>query len=799
MRSQAHQQPSVPSRAQAAIARSSVPPSKLGIRESTPRHFDFRSVPMHAPAIVSDALQSSSQPLDQRALAHFGARFGHDFRRVRVHADALADASAASLRARAYTVGEDVVFRSGAFAPHTNAGHELLGHELAHVVQQSNAVSSTSTSQPGTPNIPILNDASAEREAVDTAADGARHAHGAVAGAGAGASVRQLGRVGVQCAPDPAVVDPEKELGPVVAKRWKSLYEEIWNRSLALTRVNQVSRTVERTRWINELHLLLGQLGEVTTEPALALVESSYRAWETKMFDVAFASDELWQDTIERAEDEQVRLAEGASTAGTYAFEYLTKEIAATKRRLVNVDSDLRVSEDSLALKALLDNDTHLWYGELRAARERVADLMAMLQVVGTLRGAGEDDAKLVPGWKDRVRDERIQLLRIAAGATKRDYRVAFEGLAKELDADRSAALARHKREKGFAEKGFDLVSGALSAIVDPFVEAGKQVVDLAQIVLHFASLTHYQPSFKSDMGKAAEQGAGTADILKGVIKNLIGTPKRLWTAIENDDWNAIGRETVNLYLLAKTGKEGAAKAVPLLRLVRARAVGLRGGMGAAAALEVLKIAKKEGLVIRFRMNEAPAIRLRELGHPAKPEFLKMKSIKEADTHLGANEADLGKVAYFKPKLPANLKQLGTKLQGQVNARFQARMKEWHKYKSEVQSLEARGLIKIEGDLVVDPQSGKAFTGDYDLFDIRKGSTSGQGVEFESLSKSVQDRLKASPVEAQHGSHLDWKEIPAGAADMFAEIILDARPTKNAKPLIEFHPDGRIRYTYFVD
>ena len=59
--------------------------------------------------------------------------------------------------------------------------------------------------------------------------------------------------------------------------------------------------------------------------------------------------------------------------------------------------------------------------------------------------------------------------------------------------------------------------------------------------------------------------------------------------------------------------------------------------------------------------------------------------------------------------------------------------------------------------------------------------------------------MKGKPLEVQHGAHLDWKEIPAGLADSFAEIVLATRPFKGAKPLIEFHPDGRIRYTYFSD
>lgn len=113
--------------------------------------------------------------------------------------------------------------------------------------------------------------------------------------------------------------------------------------------------------------------------------------------------------------------------------------------------------------------------------------------------------------------------------------------------------------------------------------------------------------------------------------------------------------------------------------------------------------------------------------------------------------------------------------------------------------LERAGLIKQEGQTLVDAKSGKAFTSDYDLFDIRKGSTQGPGIEYESLPESVRAALEESRIEIQHGAHPDWKEISAGQAANYAEIILNARPRAGAQPLIEFHPDGRIRHTYFVD
>src|SRR5882762_555811 len=89
-----------------------------------------------APPIVDDVLEQTGQPLDRATRALLEARFGYDFSRVRVHSDARANESARSVHAHAYTVGEDIVFDAGRFAPHTREGRRLLAHELTHVVQQ---------------------------------------------------------------------------------------------------------------------------------------------------------------------------------------------------------------------------------------------------------------------------------------------------------------------------------------------------------------------------------------------------------------------------------------------------------------------------------------------------------------------------------------------------------------------------------------------------------------------------------------------------------------------------------------
>jgi hypothetical protein len=92
---------------------------------------------MAGSTIADDVLNAPGQPLDARTRAFMERRFGHDFGTVRVHAGAAAAASAANTQAEAYTVGRDIVFGAGFYAPESRAGRELIAHELTHVVQQS--------------------------------------------------------------------------------------------------------------------------------------------------------------------------------------------------------------------------------------------------------------------------------------------------------------------------------------------------------------------------------------------------------------------------------------------------------------------------------------------------------------------------------------------------------------------------------------------------------------------------------------------------------------------------------------
>lgn len=89
----------------------------------------------------------AGQSLDPLTREEMEARFDHDFSQVRIHSDAGAGEAAERQDARAYTVGQQIVFAPGRYAPHTRPGKELLAHELAHVVQQRKP--STGEAQPG--------------------------------------------------------------------------------------------------------------------------------------------------------------------------------------------------------------------------------------------------------------------------------------------------------------------------------------------------------------------------------------------------------------------------------------------------------------------------------------------------------------------------------------------------------------------------------------------------------------------------------------------------------------------------
>jgi hypothetical protein len=86
------------------------------------------------------SVTGGGRSLSESVRNFFEPRFGHDLSQVRVHTGPRASESARAVNAQAYTMGHDIVFGAGRYAPGTDKGRRLLAHELTHVVQQAGSL-----------------------------------------------------------------------------------------------------------------------------------------------------------------------------------------------------------------------------------------------------------------------------------------------------------------------------------------------------------------------------------------------------------------------------------------------------------------------------------------------------------------------------------------------------------------------------------------------------------------------------------------------------------------------------------
>ncbi|MFH0781765.1 MAG: DUF4157 domain-containing protein [Pseudomonadota bacterium] len=83
-----------------------------------------------------NTIRGSGQSLSESTRSFFELRFGYDFSGVRVHSGEKASELSHGINAKAFTLGSDIVFGAGRYAPETGDGKRLIAHELTHVVQQ---------------------------------------------------------------------------------------------------------------------------------------------------------------------------------------------------------------------------------------------------------------------------------------------------------------------------------------------------------------------------------------------------------------------------------------------------------------------------------------------------------------------------------------------------------------------------------------------------------------------------------------------------------------------------------------
>ncbi|WP_374586864.1 eCIS core domain-containing protein [Ideonella dechloratans] len=96
-----------------------------------------------AQAQAIHGLRGQGQPMPAGERRFFEPRLGADLSQVRLHTDTPAARLAGSLSARAFAVGQDLVFGAGQYRPGTPEGRHLLAHELTHVLQQGHGAGET--------------------------------------------------------------------------------------------------------------------------------------------------------------------------------------------------------------------------------------------------------------------------------------------------------------------------------------------------------------------------------------------------------------------------------------------------------------------------------------------------------------------------------------------------------------------------------------------------------------------------------------------------------------------------------
>ena len=81
--------------------------------------------------------RGSGNSLQKTTRSFMENRFEADFSNVRVHNDSTASQLSNELNAEAFTIGNDIYFNKGKYAPESQEGKHLLAHELTHTIQQN--------------------------------------------------------------------------------------------------------------------------------------------------------------------------------------------------------------------------------------------------------------------------------------------------------------------------------------------------------------------------------------------------------------------------------------------------------------------------------------------------------------------------------------------------------------------------------------------------------------------------------------------------------------------------------------
>ncbi|MEK7214316.1 MAG: hypothetical protein AAB289_01800, partial [Chloroflexota bacterium] len=211
--------------------------------------------------------------------------------------------------------------------------------------------------------------------------------------------------------------------------------------------------------------------------------------------------------------------------------------------------------------------------------------------------------------------------------------------------------------------------------------------------------------------------------------------------------------------------------------------------------------ADKHLVRIEARATNPEAMALLEQGHPPKPPDLHSKTVNEWDTFLGANSDDVGKVGYFRPNLPdVKPPDISDADWSQIQKRNIQRVNEFADQELHMRQLIDQQLIRVENGVVIDTGltggegTGKAFTGDHDIFRIT--AMDGSPVP-EALREQIIKDL--NPYGVEHPAHVDWSPTPGTDMEIDRAVIgshIHGVEDGGGNALISFRPDRQPVNTF---
>jgi hypothetical protein len=214
---------------------------------------------------------------------------------------------------------------------------------------------------------------------------------------------------------------------------------------------------------------------------------------------------------------------------------------------------------------------------------------------------------------------------------------------------------------------------------------------------------------------------------------------------------------------------------------------GHMSGVTVSAQKHAQVIADKYGVKIDVR-STTPYAHDRIANGTAVPKapHCKSKTINDLDVQLGASDKNKGLAGYFEPKKPVK-GDMSDDAFKKLTKRYNERIEEYKDQAEHLEELKAKGKCHVKDGVVYDTPTGKPYTGDHDIFEIRDATT-GQPLSRYQIDHNgnlilnadgtpklnpVRERIikdmQQPPFNAQHGAHMDWKydhlskEVPAGA------------------------------------